>query len=120
MEQPLLRVCLLFLFQDLNSCFLDESLVFKVDEKPAFEIPLAKVAQAPTGGGKAVATLEFHPDDEKPVQLIEMRLYKPAAGEGGNADEMVEQFRQAVLKFVEGDATLPAVTLEQVSCLTPR
>jgi structure-specific recognition protein 1 len=93
--------------------------VFKVEDKLAFEIPLTNVSQVPTGGGKSEATLEFHPNEDAPVQLVEMRLHKPA-GEDGDAEEMVEQFRQAVMRFVEGETDLPLVTLQEILCATPR
>ncbi|KAI6198412.1 FACT complex subunit SSRP1 [Aphelenchoides fujianensis] len=97
-----------------------QTLVFRVDEKVAFEIPLTNVAQCPTGGQKSEVTLEFHPNEDAPVQLCELRLHKPAGGEDGDAEDMVEQFRQQVMRYVEGETDLPIVTLKEVLCATPR
>lgn len=73
-----------------SSIVLGQTLVFRVDEKLAFEIPLSNVSQCPTGGGKSEAIIEFHPNEDAPVQLVEMRLHKPAGGEDGDAEEKVE------------------------------
>lgn len=85
----------MFLFHDciyphVYSMYLGQTLVFRVDDKLAFEIPLSNVSQVPTGGTKSEATLEFHPNEDAAVQLVEMRFHKPAGGEDGDPEEMVE------------------------------
>lgn len=96
-------------------------MVFRVDNKLAFEIPLSNVSAVPTGGAnKSEAALEFHPNEDAPVQLVEMRLHKPASGEDAEPEEMVEKFREAVMRFVEGETDLPLVTLQEILCATPR
>ncbi|KAI6181659.1 FACT complex subunit SSRP1 [Aphelenchoides besseyi] len=97
-----------------------QTLVFRVDDKIAFEIPLTNVSQCPSGGQKSEVTLEFHRNEDAPVQLCEMRLHKPAGGDDGDTEEMVEQFRQAVMRYVEGETDLPIVTLKEILCATPR
>jgi structure-specific recognition protein 1 len=98
-----------------------QTMVFRVDDKLAFEIPLSNVSAVPTGGAnKTEATLEFHPNEDAPVQLVEMRLHKPTTGEDAEPDEMVEKFREAVMKYVEGETDLPLVTLQEILCATPR
>jgi len=97
-----------------------QTLVFRIEDKLAFEIPLSNVSQVPLGGGKIEATLEFHPKEKAPVQLVEMRLHKPDGGEDGDPGAMVEQFREAVVKYIEGDTDLPLVILQEVLCATPR
>jgi structure-specific recognition protein 1 len=97
-----------------------QTLVYRGDDKLSFEIPLSNVSQVPTGGGKSEATLEFHPNEDAAVQLVEMRLHKPAGGEDGDPEELVEQFRQSVMRYVEGETDLPLVTLQEILCATPR
>jgi hypothetical protein len=41
-------------------------------------------------------------------------------GEDAEPEEMVEKFRQSVMKFVEGETDLPLVTLQEIFCATPR
>lgn len=74
-------------FITLNS---GQTLVFRVDDKVAFEIPLSNVSQVPTGGGKSEAALEFHPNEDAPVQLVEMRFHKPPSGDDVDPEESIE------------------------------
>ncbi|KAI6232604.1 FACT complex subunit SSRP1 [Aphelenchoides fujianensis] len=96
-----------------------QTLVFRVDERIAFEIPLGNVAQCPAGGHKSELTLEFHANEDAPVQLCELRLHKPA-GNDGEGEDAVEEFRQQVMRHVEGETDAPLVTLMEVLCATPR
>ena len=49
--------------------------MFKISDKAAFELPLSNVMRCV--GTKSEAILEFHANDECPVQLTEMRLHIP-------------------------------------------
>ncbi|CAD5234722.1 unnamed protein product [Bursaphelenchus xylophilus] len=95
-----------------------QNLIFRVDGKIDFEIPLTNVAQCPTAA-KNEAILEFHSNEETPVQLCELRLHKPGNAEEDEEDP-VEKFRQAILAYVEGDTDLPLVALQNIYCATPR
>lgn len=95
-----------------------QTLVFRVDDKLDFEIPLTNVSQVPTGGGKSEVTLEFHPNEDAPVQLVEMRLHKPV--EADDEEDQIEMFRQSVMKYVEGETDLPFVIFTEILCATPR
>lgn len=75
-------------FEFPDSPCLGQSLVFRVDGKVDFEIPLTNVAQCPNPV-KNEAVLEFHPNDEVPVQLFELRLHKPNV-EGEEEEDQVE------------------------------
>jgi len=101
--------------------FDGRNLFFNVNEKTAFEVPLSNVMRCV--GVKSEAILEFHANDECPVQLTEMRLHIPQDPEAVKDDEdPVEEFRKAVMQFteVEGEEGVPIVTLEDVLCTTPR
>ena len=50
------------------------------DGKPSVSMPLGDVSHATSN--KNEVTLEFHQNDEAPIQLVEMRFYVPS----GNAD----------------------------------
>jgi structure-specific recognition protein 1 len=67
-----------------------QTLVFRVDDKLAFEIPLSNVSQVPTGAGKSEVAMEFHPNEDAPVQLVEMRFHKPAGSEEVDPEEKIE------------------------------
>jgi structure-specific recognition protein 1 len=73
---------------------------------------------------KSEAILEFHANDECPVQLTEMRLHIPTDPEAAKNDDEdpVEEFRKAVMQFaeVESEEGVPIVTLPDVLCATPR
>ena len=58
----------------------------------AFEIPLSNVARCAAGGTKSEAILEFHANENCPVQLTEMRLHMPPQGPDavGNAKDAME------------------------------
>ncbi|KAI6232597.1 FACT complex subunit SSRP1 [Aphelenchoides fujianensis] len=71
----------------------------------------------PAGGHKSEVAFEFHANEDAPLQLCELRLHKPVANEGEDA---VEEFRQQVMRHVEGETDVPLVTLTEVLCATPR
>lgn len=94
-------------------------LSFDIGNHSAFEIPLSYVSQCPTG--KNEVTMEFHPNDDAPVSLLEMRFYIPPAELAGDLDP-VEAFHKQVMKnasviSVSGDAI---AIFREVYCLTPR
>ena len=66
-------------------------MAFKVKDKIAFDIPLSNVMRC--AGTKSEAILEFHVNDDCPVQLTEMRLHMPqdpnAVDNGENAMEVI-------------------------------
>jgi len=108
--------------------FEGRNLEFDVDNKPAFEIPLSNVSHCT--GTKTEAILEFHQNDDCPVQLSEMRLHIPhtqteegAEPNGENAEaDPVEEFRKAVMQFadLEPEAGQPLTILQEISLVTPR
>ena len=51
------------------------ALNFKVESNLAFEIPLTNVMNATAA--KNEVTVEFHPNDDAPVSLIEVRFHIP-------------------------------------------
>lgn len=53
---------------------------FMIDDKPSFELPLESVCQ--TSMNKNEVHLEFHPNDEADVQLVEMRFFVPPSANG--------------------------------------
>lgn len=64
---------------------LGQNLVFEIDKKLAFEIPLSNVSHC-GGGSKSEVSLEFHVNEDCPVQLVEMRLHVPQDGDKTDAD----------------------------------
>ncbi|KAL3075234.1 hypothetical protein niasHS_014963 [Heterodera schachtii] len=99
--------------------FEGQNLVFNVAEKVAFEIPLSNVMRCQTA--KSEAIVEFHPNEECPVQLTEMRFHIPYDPENEDQD-VVEEFRKEVLRFaeVESEAGQAIATLSDILLATPR
>ncbi|XP_039292782.1 FACT complex subunit Ssrp1-like [Nilaparvata lugens] len=94
-------------------------LSFDIGNNAAFEVPLSYVSQCPTG--KNEVTMEFHPNDDAPVSLLEMRFHIPPAELAGDLDP-VEAFHKQVMKnasviSVSGDAI---AIFREIYCLTPR
>lgn len=56
--------------------FQANAMDFEIDGKPAFEIPLSNVSHSITS--KNEVTVEFHPNDDAPVSLMELRFHIPA------------------------------------------
>lgn len=52
-----------------------QNLVLEIDSKLGFEVPLSNVSRCV--GGKSEATMEFHINEDCPIQLMEMRLHIP-------------------------------------------
>lgn len=106
--------------------FNGNSLDFIVDNKLAFEIPLGNVSHSTTG--KNEVTMEFHPNDDAAVSLMELRFHIPTdktdkgdKTENGESD-LVEEFYKNVLEKADiiqatGDAI---AVFTEVQCLTPR
>lgn len=93
-------------------------LSFDVGQHTAFEIPLCNVSQCTTG--KNEVTLEFHQNDDAPVNLMEMRYFIPTS-DSVEADP-VDAFHQQVMDkasviSVSGDAI---AIFREIQCLTPR
>lgn len=72
--------------------FLGSVLSFDIGSLTAFEVPLSNVGQCTTG--KNEVTLEFHPNDDAPVSLMEMRYHIPSSELAG--EDPVDQFLQQV------------------------
>ncbi|KAJ1532076.1 hypothetical protein ONE63_000705 [Megalurothrips usitatus] len=94
-------------------------LSFDVGSAPAFEIPLNNVSQCTPG--KNEVTIEYHQNDDAPVNLVEMRFHIPSSEMSG-ADDPVEAFHQQVMKKasvinVSGDAI---AIFREIQCITPR
>uniref|UniRef100_A0A914H0T7 FACT complex subunit SSRP1 n=1 Tax=Globodera rostochiensis TaxID=31243 RepID=A0A914H0T7_GLORO len=98
--------------------FEGQNLVFNVADKVAFEIPLSNVMRCQTA--KSEAIVEFHPNEECPVQLTEMRFHIPYDPENEDQD-VVEEFRKEVLRFaeVESEAGQAIATLSDILLATP-
>lgn len=92
-------------------------MVFRVNNKLAFEIPLSNVSQVPPGD-KSETILEFYPSEVVSVNLVEMRFYSSNNSE--EEESKLKKFREAIVKYVEGEAELPLCTFEQIRCVTPR
>lgn len=91
---------------------------FEVEKKSSFEIPLNHVSQCTTG--KNEVTLEFHQNDDAPVNLIEMRFHIPITET--TEDDPVDSFFKNVMDkasviSVSGDAI---AIFREIHCLTPR
>ena len=65
---------------------------FEIGKAAGFEIPLPYVNQCIAG--KNEATLEFHLNDDAPVNLSEMRFFIPGSELAG--DDPVEAFKEKV------------------------
>ncbi|EEB08001.1 FACT complex component Pob3 [Schizosaccharomyces japonicus yFS275] len=115
--------------------FLGSDLVFEVNSRPAFEIPVASVVNTNLSGKNEVA-LEFSTQNDGPVpsaqsdQLVEMRLYIPgtttreeaAEGEEATEQNLASVFyetlkERADIGQVTGDAI---VSFSDILLLTPR
>ncbi|CAG5125389.1 unnamed protein product [Candidula unifasciata] len=98
--------------------FEGSSLNFKVENIPAFEIPLTNVMNSTTS--KNEVTIEFHQNDDAAVSLIEVRFHIPP--EPDNENDPVVQFHKNVMESadiiqISGESIC---TLSEVQCLTPR
>jgi len=92
---------------------------FEIGSADAFEIPLPNVQQCISG--KNEVTLEFHPNDDAPVNLSEIRFHIPTNELAGDVDP-VDAFKDQVMKKATvmtaiGDAI---AIFKEVSCLSPR
>lgn len=63
-------------------------MVFEVDEKPCFEIPLTNVNSCTAGKNEAV--MEFLQNDDCAVSLMEMRFHIPQDPDGDEDADPVE------------------------------
>lgn len=99
--------------------FIGNVLSFDVNNTTAFEVPLKDVSQCTTG--KNEVTVEFHPNDEAPESLIEMRFYIPTSEIAGDTDP-VEAFKDSVMNQASViSATGDAIAVfNEIQCLTPR
>ncbi|KAK6629914.1 hypothetical protein RUM43_003735 [Polyplax serrata] len=98
--------------------FSGSILNFEVGHHTAFEIPLNYVSQCTTG--KNEVTVEFHQNDDAPVNLMEMRFHIPSSEIQG--EDPVDAFYQNVMSKasvinVSGDAL---AIFREIQCLTPR
>jgi len=91
---------------------------FEIGKADGFEIPLPYVNQCIAG--KNEATLEFHLNDDAPVNLSEMRFFIPGSELAG--DDPVEAFKEKVMQRASVVTTAgDAITiLRGISCLSPR
>lgn len=99
--------------------FSGPSLNFDVDKHTAFELPLHNVSACTSA--KNEVTLEFHPNDEAPVSLMELRFHVPNGPEQ-TAEEASQIFKDMVLSKADiiqatGESI---VTFPELHCLTPR
>ncbi|KAE8752921.1 hypothetical protein FOCC_FOCC000266 [Frankliniella occidentalis] len=99
--------------------FQGSVLSFDVGSYPSFEIPLNNVSQCTPG--KNEVTIEYHQNDDAPVNLVEMRFHIPSSEIAGG-DDPVDSFHQQVMKNasvinVSGDAI---AIFREIQCLTPR
>jgi len=93
-------------------------MTFEIGKADGFEIPLTYVNQCIAG--KNEATLEFHLNDDAPVNLSEMRFFIPGTELAG--DDPVEAFKEKVMQRASVVTTAgDAITiLRGISCLSPR
>ena len=101
-----------------NTNFEGGLMTFEIGKADGFEVPLSYVNQCISG--KNEATLEFHLNDDAPVNLSEMRFYIPGSELAG--DDPVETFREKVMSrasvvTTSGDAI---AIFREISCLSPR
>lgn len=91
---------------------------FRVDNLTAFDVPLSYVSHAQTA--KNEVAIEFHPNDDAPVSLTEMRFYVP--GDSSNKTDPVQDFFDKVMAKADViQAAGDAITIfNEVQCLTPR
>jgi len=100
--------------------FEANALNFKIDSNLAFEIPLTNVMNATTA--KNEVTVEFHPNDDAPVSLIECRFHVPPNADPEAETDSVTVFHKNVMENadiiqISGESVC---TLSEVQCLTPR
>ncbi|UYV73676.1 SSRP1 [Cordylochernes scorpioides] len=99
--------------------FEGNSLLFNVDGGDlAFEVPLPYVSHCTSA--KNEVTMEFHQNDDAPVQLCEMRFFIPS--DPNSSQDTVQAFQSNILEKADviqatGDAL---VTFRELQCLTPR
>jgi len=93
-------------------------MTFEIGKADGFEIPLTYVNQCIAG--KNEATLEFHLNEDAPVNLSEMRFFIPGTELAG--DDPVEAFKEKVMQRASVVTTAgDAITiLRGISCLSPR
>lgn len=98
--------------------FLGNALEFEIQDKLAFEIPLANVSHCTTA--KNEVTLEFHQNDDAAVSLLEVRFHIPQ--DANSEKDAVDEFYDNVMKKADIlQATGDAICLfSEVQCLTPR
>ena len=101
------------------SRFTANALDFEVDGKTAFEIPLGNVSHSLTS--KNEVTVEFHPNDDAPVSLMELRFHIPAGAADNEQDPVQDFYRNVIAKADIIQATGDAIViLQEIQCLTPR
>lgn len=99
--------------------FTGNALEFDVENKIGFEVPLSHVSHTTTA--KQEVTLEFHPNDDAAVSLMELRFHIPPDPKDTEKD-LVQEFYNNVLEKADiiqatGDAL---AVFTEVQCLTPR
>jgi hypothetical protein len=77
---------------------------FNVERQTGFDLPLNYVSQCTTGKNEAI--LEFHPNEEASVALMEMRFYIPQEGAEGDPLEVRPVSRGIFPRSIE-DPSLP-------------
>lgn len=98
--------------------FNANTMEFRVDGSTAFEIPLCNISHAQTA--KNEVAIEFHPNDDAPVVLTEMRFFVPSDSMA-ETDPVQEFFRKVMAKADVIQAAGDAITIfKEVQCLTPR
>lgn len=71
-------------------------MVFEIDQKLGFEVPLSNVSRCV--GAKSEVILEFHVNEECPVQIMEMRLHMPQdANEKSEENDVLEVLLKLLL-----------------------
>ncbi|UYV73674.1 SSRP1 [Cordylochernes scorpioides] len=96
--------------------FEGNSLLFNVDGGDlAFEVPLPYVSHCTSA--KNEVTMEFHQNDDAPVQLCEMRFFIPSDPNSSQDTVQSNILEKADVIQATGDAL---VTFRELQCLTPR
>uniref|UniRef100_A0A0N5B811 FACT complex subunit SSRP1 n=1 Tax=Strongyloides papillosus TaxID=174720 RepID=A0A0N5B811_STREA len=97
-----------------------ENLAFKIEDKLAFEFPLNTVSNCT--GQKNEATLEFHSNEDAPINLVEMRFHMPQDVNAEEEIDRVEEFKKAVMEYagIVTETDLPLAYFSQLLCATPR
>lgn len=106
--------------------FNGNMLTFLVDNKQAFEVSLADVAQTQMQGKNDVL-LEFHVDDttgaNEKDSLMEISFHIPNSNTQFVGDENrppAQVFYEKIMSMADVDAEEPVVTFENIGVLTPR